>query len=87
MNAAHGEVPVCPDSLTHARIVVPKWKRAIVPRDFYSRPPATVARDLLGKLFIRHLDGECLTGRIVEVEAYLGLFGSSVACRYWVDSE
>jgi DNA-3-methyladenine glycosylase len=44
-----------------------------LPRAFYSRSPEIVARVLLGKLLIRDLHGERLTGRIIEVEAYLGL--------------
>jgi DNA-3-methyladenine glycosylase len=44
-----------------------------LPQSFYSRSPEVVARALLGKLLIRHLKGERLTGRIIEVEAYLGL--------------
>jgi DNA-3-methyladenine glycosylase len=38
---------------------------------FYARDPVTVARDLLGKLLVRELDGQALVGRIVETEAYL----------------
>ena len=45
---------------------------APLPRDFYARDPLTVARELLGKLLIRRLDGEPIAGRIVETEAYLG---------------
>jgi Methylpurine-DNA glycosylase (MPG) len=45
----------------------------LLPQTFYSRSPETVARALLGKLLIRDLHGERLTGRITEVEAYLGL--------------
>ncbi len=45
----------------------------LLPRTFYSRSPEIVARALLGKLVIRDLHGERLTGRIIEVEAYLGL--------------
>jgi DNA-3-methyladenine glycosylase len=45
----------------------------LLPRSFYLESPEDVARELLGKLITRHLDGERLTGRIVEVEAYLGL--------------
>jgi DNA-3-methyladenine glycosylase len=44
----------------------------ILPRKFYLAHPEIVARDLLGKLVSNHVDGERLTGRIVEVEAYLG---------------
>ncbi len=42
-----------------------------LPRDFYARNPAAVARDLLGKHLVRDNGGEHSMGRIVEVEAYL----------------
>jgi len=45
----------------------------LLPRSFYLDSPDIVARRLLGKLVRRRLDGESLTGRIVELEAYLGL--------------
>jgi len=45
----------------------------MLPREFYRRPTAEVARDLLGKLIIHQVDGLELAGRIVEVEAYMGL--------------
>jgi DNA-3-methyladenine glycosylase len=45
----------------------------LLPRSFYLDPPDVVARRLLGKLVTRRLDGQSLTGRIVELEAYLGL--------------
>ena len=48
-------------------------KPALVPRSFYLSSPETVARGLLGKLLTHHREGERLTGRITEVEAYLGL--------------
>ncbi len=51
------------------------WWRHPVPLDpsFLARPVAIVARDLLGKLFIRHEpSGDLLVGRIVETEAYDG---------------
>lgn len=45
-----------------------------VPRTFFARDPRRVARELLGKILVR--SGEegqgRLTGRIVELEAYLG---------------
>jgi DNA-3-methyladenine glycosylase len=41
-------------------------------RSFYLRPTLTIAKDLIGKLFVRRLNGQLLVGRIVEVEAYLG---------------
>ncbi len=43
-----------------------------LPRDFYTRDPRAVSRDLLGKVLVRRQQGKLLTARIVEVEAYLG---------------
>ena len=45
----------------------------ILPRSFYLDSPDTVARKLLGKLITRRVEKQKLTGRIVEIEAYLGL--------------
>jgi DNA-3-methyladenine glycosylase len=42
-----------------------------LPVSFYARDARTVARDLLGKLLVRH-GPEPRVGRIVETEAYLG---------------
>lgn len=42
-----------------------------LPRDFYERDPALVARELVGALLVRELDGLLVGGRIVETEAYL----------------
>jgi DNA-3-methyladenine glycosylase len=50
---------------------------APLPRSFYARDPRIVARELLGNLLIRRLEPAggraLLAGRIVEVEAYLGV--------------
>ncbi len=43
-------------------------------RRFYRRDPVTLARALLGHVLVRRLpEGQELAGRIVEVEAYLGV--------------
>ena len=44
-----------------------------LPRAFFARTPRRVARDLLGKVLVRQTPDCYLTGRIVEVEAYLGI--------------
>ena len=41
-------------------------------REFFARDTLTVARELLGQRLVRLLDGDRLSGRIVEVEAYVG---------------
>ena len=42
-----------------------------MPRSFYDRSPALVARQLLGKALLRRIQGEWVGGLIVETEAYL----------------
>jgi DNA-3-methyladenine glycosylase len=44
----------------------------ILPRAFYDRDPRLVGPDLLGNILVRRQGKKLLTGRIVEVEAYLG---------------
>lgn len=48
-------------------------KPNLVPRSFYERSPEIVARALLGKILLVRRNGERLSGRITEAEAYLGL--------------
>jgi DNA-3-methyladenine glycosylase len=44
-----------------------------LPGSFYDRDPRFVARAVLGKVLVRRWRGKLLAGRIVEVEAYLGV--------------
>ncbi len=49
-----------------------RTKGSTVPAEFYARTPRLVAPELLGKILVRR-DGKAIrSGRIVEVEAYLG---------------
>lgn len=43
-----------------------------LPSTFYNRDTILVAQELLGKILVRKIDGEKLSGRIVETEAYTG---------------
>jgi DNA-3-methyladenine glycosylase len=44
----------------------------ILQQDFYAQSTLTVARKLLGQRLVRELDGQRLSGLIVETEAYIG---------------
>ena len=44
----------------------------IIQQEFFARPTLTVARELLGQRLVRELDGQRLSGLIVETEAYIG---------------
>lgn len=55
---------------------MPGTSERVLPQSFYARDPRIVARELLGKILVRTLSGGAkpkrLSGRIVEVEVYLG---------------
>ena len=42
-------------------------------RDFYIKDGVTLAKDLLGKILVKEIDGVLYKGRIVETEAYMGV--------------
>jgi DNA-3-methyladenine glycosylase len=60
---------VKPESKTVAE---PRPPGKILTKSFFDRETVAVARDLLGKVLVREVDGKSLWGRVVEVEAYLG---------------
>lgn len=41
-------------------------------KDFFNRDTLIVAKELLGKILVRKIDGVILKGKIVETEAYIG---------------
>jgi len=54
-----------------------KLQGELLKRAFFEAPPERVARRLLGKVLARRTRAGWLTGRIVEVEAYLGPHGKT----------
>ncbi|EGO65679.1 DNA-3-methyladenine glycosylase [Acetonema longum] len=42
-------------------------------REFYNRDSLIVAQELLGKILVREIDGQKLSVKIVEAEAYMGV--------------
>lgn len=45
----------------------------ILKREFYIKDGITLAKDLLGKILVKEIDGVLYKGRIVETEAYMGV--------------
>lgn len=45
----------------------------LLSRSFFARDTDLVARELLGKIIVREVDGHILKARIVETEAYMGI--------------
>ena len=48
------------------------YQLSILKKSFYSNDPSKVARELLGKLFIKKGNQGFISGKIVETEAYYG---------------
>lgn len=42
-------------------------------RDFYNRDSIIVARELLGKVLVHEIEGQRISARIIETEAYMGV--------------
>jgi DNA-3-methyladenine glycosylase len=61
-----------PKSASVSSKLMTRSHRRVLPRSFYDRDPRLVGPDLLGKILIRRQGKQILSGRIVEVEAYLG---------------
>jgi DNA-3-methyladenine glycosylase len=55
------------------------WSLGRLPRSFYDRPAAAVARDLLGTALVHRTGNELRQARIVETEAYVGVH--DLACH------
>jgi DNA-3-methyladenine glycosylase len=54
-------------------MVEPMSDPPVLPREFYQRPTAAVARNLLGKLLVSEHGAGRVVLRLTEVEAYLGV--------------
>ncbi len=52
--------------------MAPRIKQKKLGRSFYTRDLLTVAKELLGKILVKNDEGQILSGKIVEVEAYDG---------------
>lgn len=42
-------------------------------REFYNRDSIVVAKELLGKVLVHEIDGQRITAKIIETEAYMGI--------------
>lgn len=42
-------------------------------REFYNRDSIVVAKELLGKVLVHEVDGQRITAKIIETEAYMGV--------------
>ncbi len=45
----------------------------MIKREFYNRDTLTVAKELLGKTLVHEVNGQKLSAKIVETEAYMGI--------------
>lgn len=45
----------------------------ILEREFYNRDSVIVARELLGKVLVHEIEGQKISAKIVETEAYMGI--------------
>lgn len=52
---------------------------SLLPKEFYTRPTLTVARELIGARLVRVFEGVRLAGLITETEAYIG--ETDLACH------
>lgn len=49
-------------------------------REFYSRDTLMVAQELIGKILVREYDGNIISSRIIEAEAYIGAIDKASHC-------
>jgi len=49
-------------------------------RQFYNRDTLTVAKELIGKVLVREFDGNVISSRITEAEAYIGAIDKASHC-------
>lgn len=53
-----------------------------VSRDFFEQDTLQVARELLGKIIVRQVDGRTIKGKIIETEAYIGIGDKACHARH-----